>query len=126
MPSEYEIRAEALRAAVRVQGYDNVGALDLAGEFANWLREGVDVDVLSRQRESRFENPLIETDPDPRDVGHPEQPQTLAQALHALTTAFKPAPAECTCTHPQAMHNSWDGCVRVGGCGCIWDGKVHS
>ena len=123
MPSEYEIRAEALRAAVRLP-LDHEDVLNVAGAFADWLRAGADVDTKWRNgyanllldvvppakgecsictREYGHHGPCAEpADPEPQDVGHPS------------------APDECTCGHSLRVHTLWDGCTS-NGCGCVKD-----
>lgn len=98
MPSEYEIRAEALRAASNIGLTSARGILEAAEKFADWLRDG----------------DWAENAPDAPDVSG------------FTTVPEETAPDRCTCAHTPGAHTRWDGCtVKYGDiyCGCVWDGK---
>lgn len=108
-PSEYDIRSRALEMAVTA-AYAHTPSptpgllIQNAKAFATYLRDGVDEDVEAYEAETRNRStPLtlvtaevpLESDPEPRDVGHPEDMWGLP----------------CVeCTHSSGLHTVREGC----------------
>jgi hypothetical protein len=102
MPSEYEIRAEALRAAVRLHPTliaDDCSVGDVANAYAAWLREGAEQDTAPRVQEAVV---------------------NLTAPVDGVQLPGAGAPSACSCEHPASAHTKWDGCRRTE-CRCTWD-----
>lgn len=110
-PSEYDIRSRALEMAISAHAEIPTASPGLliqnAKAFATYLRDGVDEDVEAYEAETRNRStPLtlvtaevpLEWDPEPRDVGHPEDMWG----------------APCVdCVHAAGLHTAKDGCQVV-------------
>lgn len=106
-PSEYDIRSRALEMAVTA-AYAHIPSptpgllIQNAKAFATYLRDGVDADVQAYEAEMRTHPTILaavevplESDPEPRDVGHPAD-------LWGLPCV--------ECTHSSGLHTVREGC----------------
>lgn len=105
-PSEYDIRSRALEMAISAHAEIPTASPGLliqnAKAFATYLRDGVDEDVQAYEAEMRTHPTILaavevplESDPEPRDVGHPED-------LWGLPCV--------ECTHSSGLHTVREGC----------------